>query len=165
MHRYLKSPTPENYGIFRGTSGQRASRSRFATYSKLRRARPSRSTKSNPNRAILSRFCAQAMSLGRARPGSAPHARDRHEPPGRAQQHRRRRRRSRRLSLRAGSRESREASCFGAFWRHRRISRARRRTRNQNGAGFEAGRRRPASGDESEFVTSRGCGTRFRGCR
>ena len=90
-----------------------------------------------PLELILRRFSTQAMSLGSLSPEAHKTLSIAMNQIGRTQQHRRRRRRS--GSLRAGQRGKQDqAGGFRPLRRHRRISRARRRARNQDGARLEA---------------------------
>ena len=102
-----------------------------------------------PAEAILKRFATGAMSLRLDQPGSARDDCHRHEPAWRQVEHRRRRRRSGALSARCQRRfapQRHQAGGVGALRRHERVPGQRRRPADQDGAGRQAGRGRPAPG-------------------
>ena len=92
-------------------------------------------------------------------PGSARDARDCDEPPRRQVEHRRRRRRSGALRSRCERRlapERHQAGGVGALRRDERVSGERRRSADQDGAGREAGRGRPAARPQGVSVDREG---------
>ena len=97
-------------------------------------------------------------------PRGAYHARHRNEPHRRPLQHRRGRRRSRTAScaMKNGDsmRSAHQAGRIGPLWRHHRIPGQRRRHPDQDGAGRQARRRRPAARATRSTRTSPRCAIR-----
>ena len=101
-----------------------------------------------PAKEIVKRFTTGAMSLRLDQQGSARDARHRHEPHRRQVEHRRRRRRRSALQARC-QRRSRAAAPSSRsprpLRRHHQLPGQRRRAADQDGAGRQARRRRPAA--------------------
>ena len=92
-------------------------------------------------------------------PGSARDAGDRDEPPRRQVEHRRRRRGSGALHARRQRRlapQRHQAGGVGALRRHERVPGQRRRSADQDGAGRQARRRRPAARPQGLSVDREG---------
>ena len=102
-----------------------------------------------PAAEIVKRFATGAMSFGSISPRGAHHAGDRDEPDRRQVEHRRGRRGIGPLQAAAERRFDAlcdQAGCLRPLRRHDRISRQRRRSADQDGAGRKARRRRPIAG-------------------
>ena len=107
---------------------------------------------------IVKRFVTGAMSLGSLVARGAREPRDRDEPHRRQVEHRRGRRGPGALPRRAPLGD--QAGRLGPLRRDDRVPRQRRRAADQDGAGREAGRGRPAAGRARSTSTSGGSATR-----
>ncbi len=118
-----------------------------------------------PASEIVKRFKTGAMSFGSISKEAHENSRHRDEPDRRQEQHRRRRRRPRALRSRPQRRlapQRHQAGGFGTLRRDQRISRQRRRAADQDGAGREAGRRRPTARPQGRRRSSPRSATRRR---
>ena len=147
MHRYIKSPTEENHRAFREL-GQQREPVAVRDLLEVVPGQPLPLEEVETDASILGRFSTQAMSLGAISPethstlavamnrlGGRSNTGEGGEDP---EVYARRQR----------GQQSRQAGSIGALRRHGGISGARRRTRNQDCAGRQARRRRPASGQQ-----------------